>query len=315
VNRLLNYEWLSKKPSLFRSLTGLKLTEFDTVCTQANAKYKDYETKRLNRPNRKHKVGAGYPFKLSLQDRLLMLMVYYRLYITSTLSGVLFNLDQSNVLKDIHKLEPLVKEILPLPQKLHDKAKRLQSVEEIEEMFPGFKAFTDATDQEIPRPKNKQKRRTHYSGKRKRHTLKTQLTVNSRGLIIHKSRHVRGSTHDYALYKRSHPRLPYKVQSSLDLGYLGIKDDYPNLNCVLPIKKKNPGRGKVGVKAPELSDEQKVFNKELACERVVVEHTNSRVKKFLIWGAEFRNRPKRYDAMTDIVSGLINLRILGSLTI
>src|SRR5208282_47905 len=315
VNSLLNYKSLSKKPHLFRSLTGLELPEFDSVCTQANAKYRDYEAKRLDRPNRKHKVGAGYPFKLSLQDRLLMLLVYYRLYITSTLTGVLFNLDQSNVLKDIHKLEPLVKEILPLPQKLHDKVKRLQSVEEIEALFPGFKAFTDATDQEIPRPKNKQKRRTHYCGKRKRHTVKTQLTVNSKGLIIHKSRHVRGSTHDYALYKHSHPKLPSKVRSGFDLGYLGVKDDYPDLNCVLPIKKKNPGRGKVGVKAPELSEEQRAFNKELASERVVVEHTNSRVKKFLIWGAEFRNRPKRYDVMTDIVSGLINFRILGSLTI
>jgi len=39
------------------------------------------------------------------------------------------------------------------------------------------------------------------------------------------------------------------------------------------------------------------------------------VKKFLIWGGEFRNRLKRYDVMTDIVSGLINFRILWSLTI
>lgn len=310
VNSLLNYKSLSKKPHLFRSITGLKVPEFDSFFTQANAKYRTYEAKRLNRPNRKHKVGAGYPFKLSLQDRLLMLRVYYRLYITSTLTGVLFDLDQSNVLKDIHKLEPLVKEILPLPQKLHDKARRLQSIEEIEAMFPEFKAFTDATKQEIPRPKNKQKRKTHYSGKRKRHTVKTQLTVNSKGLIIHKSCHVRGSTHDYALYKHSHPKLPSKVLSGLDLGYLGVKDDYPHLNCVLPIKKKNPGRGKVGVKASELSVKQKAFNRGLASERVVVEHTNSRVKKFLIWGGEFRNRAKRYDVMTDIVSGLVNFQIL-----
>jgi len=315
VNRLLNYKYLSKKPALFRSITGLEVPEFDSFFTQANARYKDYEAKRLNRPNRKHKVGAGYPFKLSLQERLLMLMIYYRLYITSTLTSFLFNLDQSNVLKDIHKLEPLVREILPLPQKLHDKAKRLQNIEEIEAMFPEFKAFIDATEQEIPRPKNKQKRKTHYSGKKKRYTVKTQLTVNSKGLIIHKSRHVRGSTHDYALYKHSHPVLPSNVLSGLDLGYLGIRDDYPKLNCVLPFKRKNPGRGKVGVKAAELSVEQRAFNRELASERVVVEHTNSRVKKFLIWGGEFRNRAKRYDVMTDIVSGLVNFRILGSLTI
>ena len=59
------------------------------------------------------------------------------------------------------------------------------------------------------------------------------------------------------------------------------------------------------MRAQELSEEQKAFNRELASERAVVEHTNSRVKKFLIWGSEFRNRTKRYDIMTDIVSGLI----------
>jgi hypothetical protein len=166
VNILLNYKYLSKKPALFRSLTGLQVPEFDSVYTQANTKYRDYEAKRLNRPNRKHKVGAGYPFKLSLQNRLLMLMIYYRLYITSTLTGALFDLDQSNVLKDIHKLEPLVKEILPLPQKLHNKAKRLQNIEEIEEMFPEFKAFIDATEQESQGQKTSRSARLITAAKR-----------------------------------------------------------------------------------------------------------------------------------------------------
>ena len=121
--------------------------------------------------------------------------------------------------------------------------------------------------------------------------------------------------HDYALYRRSHPHLPNNVRMHLDLGYLGIKLDYPKLNCVLPFKKKNPGRGKRGVKAQELSAEQKAFNKQLAKERVVSEHTNSRVKKFQIWGGEFRNRLKHYDIMTDVVCGLLNFRISGTMTI
>jgi uncharacterized protein (DUF2344 family) len=69
------------------------------------------------------------------------------------------------------------------------------------------------------------------------------------------------------------------------------------------------------VKAQELSAEQKAFNKALAKERVVVEHTNSRVKKYHIFGDEFRNRLKRYDIMTDIVCGLVNFRIAGTLAI
>ena len=183
-------------------------------------------------------------------------------------------------------------------------------------MFPGFKAFLDATEQEIPRPKAKRKQKTHYSGIRKKHTVKTQLTVNKKGLIIHKTNHVKGSMHDYTLYKHSHhPHLPNNVRLDLDLGYLGIKLDYPHLNCMLPIKKKKPGRGKRGVVAQELSVEQKDFNKAFAKERVVVEHTNSQVKKFHIFGDEFRNRLKRYDVMSDIVGGLVNFRIARTLVI
>lgn len=312
---MLNYKTLSSKPSIFRSLTGLEVSEFNSVHSNVEAKYDEYETKRLSRKNRKRKVGAGHPYKLPLQERLLMFLVYYRLYITSTLTGVLFDLDQSNVLKDIRKLEPLIKEVLPTPKKLHDKAKRLQTLQEIETMFPEFKAFLDATEQEIPRPKNKHKRKTHYSGKKKKHTVKTQLTVNEKDLIIHKTAHVKGSMHDYTLYKYSHPHLPDNIRIGLDLGYKGIKIDYPNLNCVLPFKRKSPGRGKRGVKAEELSPEQKAFNKQLAKERVVSEHVNSRVKKFQIWGGEFRNRLKHYDVMTDIVCGLLNFRISGTITV
>jgi hypothetical protein len=43
----------------------------------------------------KRKAGAGRHFKLYVRDRFLMLLVYYRLYITYTLADFLFNPDQS----------------------------------------------------------------------------------------------------------------------------------------------------------------------------------------------------------------------------
>ena len=215
------------------------------------------------------------------------------------------------MLKNIRMLEPLVTQVLPLPSKLHRRAGRLGTLDEVEALFPGFKAFLDATEQEIPRPKDKGKRRTHYSGKKKRHTVKTQITVNADGLILHKTPHARGSKHDYALYKWRHPRLPGDVCLGVDLGYDGIQKDYPDLRVLVPYKRRSPGRGKRGVKAEELSCEQKAFNQRLAAERVVVEHTFSRLKKFRIMAHEFRNRLRHYDTVTDIVCGLVNLRILG----
>jgi hypothetical protein len=312
---VLNYVILSKHPEHFRNFTGITLEEFNTVNKQIHQKYQEHEQKRLTRDNRKRAIGAGQPFKLDLTDRLLMLLLYYHLYTSSTLLGYLDNLSQTSDLKSIRKLEPLIQEILPLPSKQHQKIQRHTTITEIETMFPGFKAFIDVTEQEIPRPKNKRKRKTHYSGKKKKHTVKTQLTVNKQGLIVHKSPHAAGSTHDYALYKHSHPRLPSGVERDLDLGYVGILKDYPGLNCVLPFKKKSPGRGKVGVVAESLTEVQKLFNKVLASARVVVEHTNSRVKKFRVFGEEFRNRLKHYDVMADIVCGIVNFRISGTLTV
>ena len=301
---MLNYRRLSEKPSTFRSFTGLEVSEFESLYLELESVYEEYEVKRLSRRGRKRRIGAGRPFKLPLKDRLLMLLMYYRLYITSTLTGFLFDLDQSNVLKNIRVLEPRVKECIPIPKKLYERAERAKTVEEVEDYFPGFKAFIDATEQEIPRPKNKRKRRSHYSGKMRRHAVKVQLTVNSKGLIIHKTPHARGRRHDYDIFKTSHPRLPPEVNLNLDLGYDGVQNDYPELNTTIPFKRRR-GKG-------DLTAEQKSFNRKLAKTRVVVEHTICRTKKFRIMGEEFRNRLRWYDRATDIVSGLVNLRIMGA---
>lgn len=311
---MLSYEKLSKKASIFKTFTGLEVNEFNALYLKLEAANPAFEEKRLQRTNRKNKAGAGHPYKLNLKNRYLMLMLYYRLYTSSTLIGFLFDLGQTNVLKNIRALEPAAQAILPLPKKVHNATRRLQTPQEVEEYFPGFKAFLDATEQEIPRPSAKHKRKTHYSGKKKRHTVKTQLTVNSKGLIIHKTPHVRGSRHDYALFKQHRPCLPEKVKVGVDLGYKGINEDFPEFNAEIPFKRKSPGRGKRGVKAQELTPEEKSHNKRLAKARVVVEHTISRVKKFRIMGEEFRNRLKHYDTMTDIVFGLINFRIGGTMT-
>ena len=122
---------------LFKSFTGLELAEFDSICKKVESRYPQYELKRLSKRKRTRKVvGAGNHFKLTVRDRFLMLLVYYRLYITHTLSGFLFDLDQSNVYRDIKHIELLVKRCIPLPQKLYHLTRRLRTVQEVEKYFP-----------------------------------------------------------------------------------------------------------------------------------------------------------------------------------
>jgi hypothetical protein len=125
--------------------------------------------------------------------------------------------------------------------------------------------------------------------------------VNSDGTILHKTRHDRGRIHDYEIFKNKHPTTPLQVENILDLGYLGVKDDFPTVKYVLSFKKK---------KKTELSDEEKKYNRKHSKLRVTVEHAISRIKKFGIMGTKFRNRLVRYDHASDIVSGLVNFRII-----
>ena len=145
-----------KGPLLYRSFTGVTVSEFESICNEIEHNYEEHERRRPPSRTRIRDIGAGRPFKLKeVRERFLMLLVYYRLYITYTLSGFLFDLDQSNVCRDICMLEPLIKLCIPLPKKIYKRTRRLRTIDEVEEYFPGFKAFIDATEQEIPRPKNK----------------------------------------------------------------------------------------------------------------------------------------------------------------
>ena len=89
------------------------------------------------------------------------------------------------------------------PQKTYYKTKRLHTPEEVEKYFLGFLAFIESTEQQqIPRPVNNKRKKIFYSGKKKRHTVKTQLMVNNRGYILHKVAHKKGRRHDYDIIKR-----------------------------------------------------------------------------------------------------------------
>ena len=298
---MLRYTKLVKKPKIFRRFTGLEIEEFDDLYTKIKSRYAGHEAKRLYRKDRKRAIGAGRDFKLNIIDRLLMLLVYYRLYITYCLSGFLFDLDQSNVWRDIKYIESLVMACIPLPQKVHRTVRKIGDMDELLEYFPEMKAFIDATEQEIPRPKNKRRRKSYYSGKKKRHTVKTQIMVNKKGLILHKTRHVRGRKHDYELFKDTHPSVPPEVETDMDLGYQGVEKDFPSLKTKLPVKRK---------KGKELGKKDKRYNKKLSRERVIVEHSIGKMKKFNIMGNKFRNRLKGYDNMVSIVSGLVNFKLM-----
>jgi Helix-turn-helix of DDE superfamily endonuclease len=140
---------LMRKPKLFQSLTGITVQQFDLLSKKIESEYKDTEEKRLSKRKRKRDNGAGHPFKLQVKDRTLMLFMYYRMYTSYSLLGLLFGLDTANVYRDIRYIESAVKKCIPIPQKKYADAIKATTIPELERYFPEFRTFVDATEQVI----------------------------------------------------------------------------------------------------------------------------------------------------------------------
>jgi len=222
-------------------------------------------------------------------------------------------LDDSNVSRLIAELRPLLQAVLPLPAQealLFSKpaARRIGSLDELLAKHPDLKGvLIDATEQEIQKPKNRARRKSCYSGKKKRHTLKTQVTSTPGGLFLHLSRSTQGRVNDLTLLRGSGAlrELPLELDVRLDRGYDGIAHSYPERHFEQPHKAR---RNK------PLDLVQKLVNQAQNRARVRVENALAHLKRFKLLAGIYRGPETSYDDTFLTIAGLHNFRKLGRLT-
>lgn len=308
---MFTHEWLRGKPRQFQRLTGLSVEAFDLLVRKVEPLWKAAERRRLTRPDRQRTIGGGTPYKLrSLEDKLLCALVFLRTYPTYEFLGLLFGLHLSNVARLVERMLPLLAkatgETIRLPTRRKGR-KKIGSFEEFFQAFPDLRdVIVDATEQPIRRPKDPAEQRRHFSGKRRRHTLKTQLLVSQgTGRILHVSETVPGSVHDKTLLEASGllDHLPGSTTVRGDLGYLGTARDHPRLDIRLP-RRKWRGRPR---RAADIHR-----NRALARQRIGVEHAIRRCKIFRVLGETYRQGRERYNDIFRVVAGLTNLSLAAA---
>src|SRR5947208_14481448 len=110
-------ERLQRSPKAFRLLTGITPAAFDRLLADLTPRYEQAEARRKGRPGRKRRPGAGRKHALTLADRLLMLLIYYRTYTTHAFLGFLFGVDDSAVGRNINPLQPPLAGIFRIPER------------------------------------------------------------------------------------------------------------------------------------------------------------------------------------------------------
>ena len=270
----IRYTKIVKYPRVFCRLFGVSPTEFNKICLKV---YPLWQKKILGKYKR-----PGRNFVLSLEDMILMLLLYYRTYSTQIFIGFLFGIDDSRVCRLIQRLEPILAKVMAIPKE------KYLSQEEV------AASLVDATEQPIERPKKGQK--PYYSGKKKRHTLKTEIRTTLKGCITHVSKSRPGSVHDFKLHKQEPPLNP-RSRAFVDSGYQGL--DKRHRETEFPYK---------ATKIRPLDQEEKDYNRALSRLRVTVENVLGDIKTFRILSDRYRNKCKRYNIKFKIIAAIVNLK-------
>lgn len=264
-----------RRSACFRRLTGVSVATFDRMVAQLRTPW-DTAARRKAKSGRPWEVGG-------LEGHLLIMLLYYRCYVTQEFIGFFWRVDRSVICRAIRRIEAHAQ---PLFGVRRDPKITRREAEAL---------IVDCTEQPIQRPGEDTVQRAHYSGKRKRHTLKTEYVVTAQGRIASVSDSHPGSRHDLTI-RREGAKLPRSARLYADSAYQGYEREYAAVE--LPYKKRKGG---------ELSADEKDYNRGLGSFRVAIEHRIGRTKRFRIVAERFRNPRHTHHTKTSIIAGLVNI--------
>jgi hypothetical protein len=290
---------LKTHPSVFRHLTGLTVPAFDALAADAVPAVEAAHRQSLDRPDRERAIGAGGEFGLTSTDQVLLPVVWLRPYPTQEVLGFLFGVSDSTALRAVRRCLPVLeqagKDTMRMPDPGPGRRKKLPALLADP---PGLAVVIDSFEQRTHRPKRRQ--RASDSGKKKAHTLKSQVGVDEEsGRVVDVSDSVPGPWADLKLLKKSRllTRLPEGVGGIGDLAYVGIADLHPEGLGAAPRRKP---RGQ------DRSGEDRKYNRAFSRRRIVVEHTIGRLRRFRSVAHVNRHRRKGHAARVRAVAGLVN---------
>lgn len=298
-------EKVLKNDRLMRALTGMSAEEFTTLLTEFENQLIRFRQKAYrSNPNRQRRPGGGKKgFLKTPADKLFFILSYYKYYPTYDVLAFLYACDRSAACKRQQKLSIILEKTLK--RKLVLPKRQMRNVEDFFRAFPEAReVFIDGTERPIQRPKHREKQKTNYSGKKKRHTRKNLIISTKKKQIGFLSRTVEGKAHDIAILRTTAPPrvIPPNVKTHIDLGFRGLDTEYPNHRFSMPERKP---------RMRDLTLAQKARNKKKSSVRVLVEHAIGGVKRFGIVSQVFRNKKEGFDDTAMLIScGLWNYHLM-----
>jgi hypothetical protein len=301
---ILRYAELASRPTVFKSMTGLSIAEFDTLAEDLVPLLLAAVAAQRDRPCRDRAPGGGHPFELEHRDQLLLTVVWLRHYLIYDVLGYLFGVSKCTASRVIPRVLPVLEAAGRDTMRMPDPGRlRRKKLADLLAETPELAGIVDTFEQPIERPKDRSKADTFYSGKKKRHTLKVQVVVDEEtGEFIDVSASFPGPTGDMNVLKTSGvmDRLPPGIGLLGDLAYVGMDKLRPGVEAAAPRRKP---RGK------PRPLEDIAYNKEFSRRRVKVEHSIGRMRRFKAVAEVDRHHQRHHTTRVNAVAGLVNRQL------
>ena len=296
---MLSYQQLKHHPRALRAFTGLDQAEFEKLLIHFEMAYHAYRyDHHVTKKSRQRRYGGGRKPRLAaMEDNLLFILFYFKVYPLQEVMAFLFDTSQGRVNEWIHKLSEVVQSALGQAQCLPERDP--QNLEQVLAMCVSVDFMIDGTERPIQRPKDAEQQKEYYSGKKKSHTVKNNLIpdVDER-LVRYLSDTYAGRIHDKKICDEEDYTFPPGCGLFKDTGFQGFEP--ANVHTYQPKKKP---------KGKELTPEEKAENKIISSIRILVEHIISGVKRCRIVKDVFRNTKDHFaDQVMEIACGLHNFR-------
>ena len=298
---MLKYEQIESKPRLLRSLSGLNERAFEQLLgsfKRAYGEWLDEEDGKRKTPRRRARGGGRGAVLANDRDKLLFVLFYYRFYPLQEVQGLFFGMGKTQAHEWIHRLTPLVSKALGYELQLPER--QAASVEQVLAACPELSFIIDGTERPVERPKDKDKQRAYYSGKKKKHTVKNLVISETETKKIKVlSSTVAGKQHDKSLADQEQYAYPKGSRLYKDTGFQGYE---PAHTCTKQPKKKPRGGA--------LTDKEKEQNRLISKVRIGIEHSIGGTKIYRIVKDTLRHHRGNFaDKVMEIACGLHNLRI------
>jgi DDE superfamily endonuclease/Helix-turn-helix of DDE superfamily endonuclease len=303
---MMKYVYLSGYPHIFLRMTGLHLDEFDALVSEVRGLYEAAETARLSRADRQRAIGGGDHTDLMVRDQILLTVIWLRQYPTQDVLGYFFGISQTTVSHYLSHVLPILEQDGRDGMRMPDPGrKRRRKLDALLKDMPEIMVVIDSFEQKVQRPKDATTRDDWYSGKKKTHTIKSQVAVDEHtGEIVDIPDSVPGPTADITLLAQSEllEKLPEGVGGMGDCAYQGIADLHP--------KSYSPRKKPRGKTRPQ---EDVVYNTAFSRRRIIVENTNNRLRRYQSLTQTDRNHRQNHTQRVRAVAGLVNRQLRSRL--